>query len=291
MANRALFFTLSILLLVASCIRIPDQAVTVGHFTGSTPLNTECLATVTTLADDTSATGLQKDGVNPLGFRLLIWNSYKGWSKTWQGDLDRLSSLSDVVVLQEAYLTEALQNMLDNKPFSWDIAEAFTLHNVKTGVLTAARVMPDFLCTFRTPEPLSKIPKTALITRYPFTGSDVYLVIVNIHMINFALDLRAYRAQLRKIVAVVSHHSGPLVITGDFNTWNDKRWKILAETMQELGLKEVDFAADRRTTFMEHTVDHIFYRKLKPLNAVTEKVNTSDHNPMLVTFRLDNDEA
>jgi endonuclease/exonuclease/phosphatase (EEP) superfamily protein YafD len=40
---------------------------------------------------------------------------------------------------------------------------------------------------------------------------------------------------------------------------------------------------------MGQRVDHIFYRKLVPLEALTEKVRTSDHNPMLVTFRLADD--
>ena len=40
---------------------------------------------------------------------------------------------------------------------------------------------------------------------------------------------------------------------------------------------------------MGQRLDHIFYRKLVPLEALTEKVTTSDHNPMLVTFRLADD--
>jgi endonuclease/exonuclease/phosphatase (EEP) superfamily protein YafD len=108
-------------------------------------------------------------------------------------------------------------------------------------------------------------------------------------MINFSLGLADYRAQLEKIVEVLSQHRGPLIISGDFNSWNTDRRRILADITQELGAKEVVFDTDHRTTFMGQRLDHIFYRKLVPLEALTEKVTTSDHNPMLVTFRLADD--
>jgi endonuclease/exonuclease/phosphatase (EEP) superfamily protein YafD len=65
--------------------------------------------------------------------------------------------------------------------------------------------------------------------------------------------------------------------------------RVLTDITQELGAKEVVFETDHRTTFMGRQVDHIFYRKLVPIKALTEKVTTSDHNPMLVTFRLADD--
>jgi endonuclease/exonuclease/phosphatase (EEP) superfamily protein YafD len=139
------------------------------------------------------------------------------------------------------------------------------------------------------PEPLGRIPKTVLITRYPLSGTDEYLVIANIHMINFTFDIAEYRAQLERAVKVVSQHRGPFIISGDFNSWNRARMKVLADITQELGAKEVVFDSDHRATFLGQRVDHVFYRKLVPLEALTEKVTTSDHNPMLVTFRLADD--
>jgi endonuclease/exonuclease/phosphatase (EEP) superfamily protein YafD len=207
----------------------------------------------------------------------------------WFQSLERLSSLSDLVLLQEGYLTDDLQDLLNKKQYNWDIATAFAYNDIYAGVLTASRIKPDFLCSFRAPEPLSGIPKTVLITRYPLSGTDEYLVIANIHMINFSLDPSDYRAQLKKTAEVISQHRGPLIITGDFNSWNTERMKILADIIQELGAQEVVFDTDLRATFMGQRVDHIFYRKLVPLEALTEKVRTSDHNPMLVTFRLADD--
>ena len=289
MVKTTLLHIIAIGLLLAACVRIPEQHGTAGNYNGPGAPNTECFSDDSILAYKTPAAAQQVGGLNSRAFRMLNWNSYKGSNKIWQEDLERLSSLSDLVVLQEGYLTDDLQDLLNKKQYNWDIAKAFAYNDIYTGVLTASRIKPDFLCSFRAPEPLSGIPKTVLITRYPLSGTDEYLVIANIHMINFSLDPSDYRAQLKKTAEVISQHRGPLIITGDFNSWNTERMKILADIMQELGAQEVVFDTDHRATFMGQRVDHIFYRKLVPLEALTEKVRTSDHNPMLVTFRLADD--
>jgi endonuclease/exonuclease/phosphatase (EEP) superfamily protein YafD len=276
-------------LLLAGCIKVPAPHSTAGHYIESGDINTMCFTAGRILPQNTYATTRQLTVLNSRNFSLLNWNSHKGFSTIWQEDLKRLSSLSDLVVLQEGYLTDSLQKLLNEKLYKWDIAKAFTYNDIYTGVLTASRVQPDLLCSFRVPEPLIKLPKTVLITRYPLSGSEESLLIVNIHMINFSFDLTGYRAQLEKVAKTVSQHHGPFIISGDFNSWNTARMEILADIMQELGAKKVVFDIDHRTTFMGQRVDHIFYRKLVPLEALTEKVKTSDHNPMLVTFRLADD--
>ncbi|MGB6289295.1 MAG: endonuclease/exonuclease/phosphatase family protein [Desulfobulbales bacterium] len=289
MTSRSFFYIFVTGLLLAGCVSIPDLHGTAGHFNESGEINTECFTTDPILLHNTPAATLRVASLNSQSFRVLNWNSYKGSNTIWQEELERLSSLSDLVLLQEGYLTDDLQDLLNKKQYSWDIAKAFTYKEIYTGVLTASKVKPDFLCSFRASEPLSGIPKTVLITRYPLSGTDEFLVIANIHMINFSFDLADYRTQLEKAVEVVSQHRGPLIISGDFNSWNKKRRKLLADIMQELGAEEVVFDTDQRSTFMGQRVDHIFYRKLVPLEALTEKVTTSDHNPMLVTFRLADD--
>ena len=289
MAKRTLSCIIAVGLLLAGCVRIPDSHSTVGKYNESGDINTECLWEENILRFKKPAAPQQIDALNSRSFRVLNWNSYKGNSKGWQEDFERLSSRSDLVVLQEGYLTGDLQELFDKKQYNWDIATAFTYYDIYTGVLTASRVKPDFLCSFRVPEPLSGIPKTVLITRYPLSGTDASLLMANIHMINFSLDISAYRAHLEKLVAVVSQHRGPLILAGDFNSWSAERLRVLTDITQGLGTRAVTFAADHRVTFMGQRVDHVFYRQLVPLEAFTEKVTTSDHNPMLVTFRLADD--
>ena len=289
MANRILFSIIAINLLLAGCVSIPDRHGTLGKYNGSGDINTECFNKDSILPSHNPATTQQIAELNSRGFRVLNWNSHKESNKAWQGDLERLMSQSDLVILQEGYLTDALQDLLNKKQYYWDISKAFAYKDIYTGVLTGSRIKPDFLCSLREPEPLSGMPKTALITRYPLSGTDVSLIMVNIHMINFSFDLSVYRAQLENIVKIVSQHRGPLIIAGDFNSWNTKRLGILTEVTEQLDAIPVAFDTDHRATFMRQRVDHIFYRQLVPLEALTEKVTTSDHNPMLVTFRLADD--
>jgi len=286
MSIRTLFCINIISLLLSGCVAIPQHHSVAGQYHESGSINTDCFGK-DILSRAHASTG-QNDGLNSRGFVLLNWNSYKGVTEEWQEDLEGLSSSSDLLVLQEAYLTDHLQNRL-TRQFHWDIARAFAYNDIYTGVLTASRIKPDFLCSFRVLEPLGRTPKTVLITRYPLSDTDKTLLLANIHMVNFTLNISAYRGQLEKIVQVVEQHRGPLIITGDFNSWNKKRMDLLKNNMQELGMRAVAFDKDHRVSFMGRKVDHIYYRKLIPLQAFTEKVSTSDHNPMLVTFRLAGD--
>ena len=288
-AVRNLFCIIVIGLLLGGCVSIPAHHSTVGTYNELHDLNTECVLGENILSTTASATPQQIDELNSQGFILLNWNSHKGSNKGWLDDLERLSEQSDLVVLQEGYLTDDLKELFNQKKYNWDIAKAFTYNDIHTGVLTVSSVKPDFLCSFRDIDPLIGIPKTVLITHYSLSDTDESLLLANIHMINFSLDISAYRTQLKKIEAILSQHKGPLIISGDFNSWSTGRMGILSDVAQQLGLEPVTFETDHRTTFMGERVDHIFYRQLAPLESFTEKVTTSDHNPMLVTFRLADD--
>ena len=56
--------------------------------------------------------------------------------------------------------------------------------------------------------------------------------------------------------------------------------------MSVQGLSAVDFTPDHRTTFWNLPLDHVFLRGLRAVEASTVSVDTSDHNPMLVTLEI-----
>jgi endonuclease/exonuclease/phosphatase (EEP) superfamily protein YafD len=289
MVTRFLFFFITFGLLLHGCVRIPDHHSTVGKYNELSGISTECFRKDNISPSVSEATN-QIAELNSQSFIVLNWNSHRGSSRGWQEDFERLSNNIDLVVLQEGYLTDYLQEQLNKQQYHWDVAKAFTYNDIYTGVLTASKVRPDFLCSFRAVEPLSGIPKTVLITRYPLSGTDKTLLFINTHMINFSLDNSAYRAQMGKIVKVASQHRGPLIIAGDFNSWNKERLQILEDAIHELDARPVTFETDHRVSFLGQKVDHIFFRNLIPTDAVTEKVTTSDHNLMLVTFKLADEE-
>lgn len=219
-------------------------------------------------------------------FSLLVWNVLKGMRTGWESDLQRFAGNKDLIILQEAYQTTPLLQLLQAKHYNWDLAVAFEYKKIKTGVLTASRIEPVFVCSFREIEPLIRIPKSILIAGYPMSGSNQLLLVANVHLINYTPSVTQFRTQLQKMEQILSKHQGPLIVCGDFNTWSDQRMAAVNAIAGRLNLKAVTFDKDNRSLVFGRHVDHVYYRELKLVEAVSTKVNTSDHNPLQVKFRV-----
>lgn len=225
-------------------------------------------------------------GLNPEAIRLLNWNVYKGTSADWAEDFSRLSRDSDIVALQEAQLHPDFKDGLDQSRMNWDLTTAFTYGNAETGVLLASKVKPGVICALHAEEPLITIPKSALVTEYRIKGSEETLMVANIHMINFSFGTVEYSQQMSALKRVLQQHRGALIVTGDFNTWSDKRMSILAAMTKELELTAVTYPNDFRMSLFGNPLDHVYFRGLETSSVAMEQVESSDHNPMMVTFRL-----
>lgn len=284
------------ILLVSGCIRVPEESWTVSH---RSPIEARRLTAVCT-ADglEPSATKpfhpdsvlpdqpLLATGLNAGGFSLLSWNIFKGNKKGWAEDFQKLCQNTDIVVLQEAYLTDSLKKILQQGQYHWDMTAAFEYREIASGVLTATRTAPNFVCMFRETEPITRIPKSALITRYPLSGTELELLVANIHAINFTVDNSAFQKQIDRLEAILAAYQGPLIVSGDFNTWNSGRISSVKDMAQRLDLNAVNFDKNRRSLFFGHPIDHVYYRGLETENAAIPIVSSSDHNPLTVVFKL-----
>lgn len=230
------------------------------------------------------------EALDSTDFSLGNWNLQKGNTKGWQEDLIRLANKTDLLLIQEAYISEKLRLILKNGNYHWDLVEAFTYNGVKAGVLTASKTVPDFVCALRALDPLFGVPKTILTTRYPLSDTQQWLLVANIHMINFALGTSEFRDQLNPLVKLLEEHAGPLIISGDFNTWSPQRLAIVESIAARLKLKPLHFQENNLREVFGMTVDYIYYRELEPIRKHVVKVKSSDHNPMLVRFKLNNNE-
>ena len=67
-------------------------------------------------------------------------------------------------------------------------------------------------------------------------GNQVVMV-ANVHLINYTLAVSHFRAQLRQLAKILSKHQGPLIVSGDFNTWNDERMAVVDTIAGNLDLK------------------------------------------------------
>jgi endonuclease/exonuclease/phosphatase (EEP) superfamily protein YafD len=219
-------------------------------------------------------------------FGLLSWNIYKARDKAWAEDFGRLSESRDLILLQEAHLTPGFMALLAKRDYRWSMVRAFDFNGAEAGVLTASKVPPTQGCLLRTAEPLLRVPKSVLITRYGVADAPADLLVANLHGVNFSLGTEPFRRQLEAVAWVLADHSGPAILAGDFNTWSRSRREILREVTRRLGLLDLPLAQDRRSRVWGQALDHVFYRGLDVVTAESLEVSSSDHNPLRVTFRF-----
>jgi endonuclease/exonuclease/phosphatase (EEP) superfamily protein YafD len=280
------FITIFTMLTLSHCFHVPTEHFLVGQRGGINIINMAHRCDMDRLIDPMDSVPIRGSELDSRGFSLMNWNMLKGRRKGWEKDFRRLSISTDLVIIQEAYLTEDLRELLQKREYNWDLAMAFEYRDIETGVLTASKTEPSYICTFRVEEPLINLPKTVLITRYPLSKTSRSLLVANVHSINFTLGISDFFSQWLHLEQILSKHQGPLIISGDFNTWSDERMAIVEKITNRLKMKAVTFDENNRVTVFGHNIDHIYYRGLEPGEALTPTVTTSDHNPMLVTFRL-----
>lgn len=221
----------------------------------------------------------------PASFKVLVWNIYKLQAADWAAELSRWGEGQDLLLLQEATDAPALGSWFAAGHWNWQQVAAFRFEARTAGVLNAARDPAVYSCSWRLPEPSTRIPKSALMSLYPLQGSRYPLMVVNVHAINFELGMAAYKKQLEQIGKLTRKYQGPVLIAGDFNTWNGKRLALLQQVMTRNKLKAVAYGQDERLRVGSLPLDHAFIRGLTVAAASSQRSTGSDHNPILLELR------
>lgn len=213
--------------------------------------------------------------------RLVVWNIFKQQRADW---LSVLASFdSQLVLLQEAQSTPDLIRFATEHYPGADQVPALVLPQHPSGVMTLAATQPVFCYPLREREPILRLSKSALITVYPLSDGRL-LMVINVHAINFSIGLDVYSKQLGPIGEQLSHHHGPVIMAGDFNTWSRPRMNALYRFTREMSLRPVRFTEDKRSRAFGRPLDFVFYRGLKVKEASVLVTRASDHNPLLVEF-------
>jgi len=253
---------------------------------------------VVDLSHSSYQTNHQSAVCNPEAITVLSWNIYKTRKQNALADLRQFSHQHDLLILQEAHLGDELEAIFVENDLHWTMNTAFIYHKKATGVLIASRVKAVDSYGLRYKEPLIRLPKTTLINFYPIANSSRTLLVANIHSINFTLGTTVYNRQLHELISVISQHDGPVIIAGDFNSWSRARLFLLQTMQKKLHLHTLDESTDmdnvqsndygrhHKTRIFGNELDHIFYRGLEPINKKIWPVDSSDHNPIQVCFRL-----
>lgn len=217
--------------------------------------------------------------------QILSWNIQKAGNSGWLADLQQLSAGVELAFLQEAAIGAAIGDTLPETRHR-AFAPGWSKGSKVTGVMTLSRHKASLECDFSAREPLLRTPKATAVTEYPLLGREDRLLAINIHSVNFSFGLTRYREQLQALSAVIERHQGPVLIAGDLNTWSALRVRAVNEFMVSHDLTAVEFKHDLRTTVFGKPLDHVLTRGLETSAAYAIPVDSSDHNPLLVSLRL-----
>lgn len=228
----------------------------------------------------TASEGLDADGLS-----LLSWNVKKGERARWRHDLARMSRGKHLVLIQEASLDDEFMGVLQPTAH-WSFAPGYSPRGARTGVMTLSTEPPLTQCNLTAVEPVLGTPKATSITEYGLRGRSATLVVANIHAVNFSLGLAEFSRQINELRTVLAAHTGPVILSGDFNTWRAARVDIVDELVGDLGLERVSFGQDFRKRFFGLPLDHLFVRGLDLDDATTHPVRSSDHNALSAAFTL-----
>lgn len=232
---------------------------------------------------------------------LAVWNIWKAKDPASQSDLETLAALekSDIVLTQEAPSdlpdTPGLGNTFAcSWRYPWSGGKFF-------GVRTYSRIKPTNATAL--PSKFRELwitsPKVALTTEIPLSP-ERNLLAINFHALNFErFGTTMLAAQFENMRPKIASHEGPVVLAGDFNTWNHERLDLLDRFAANLKLKEVTtFPKGRKTGDMkspfinrllgiapELPLDRVFLRGMKAVEATVLDYESSDHSPLLVRLQ------
>ncbi len=216
-------------------------------------------------------------------FSVATWNIQKGGTSGW-AELLHVHQ-PDIALIQEV-TTDPLQVLSPletalGESYRWLLNPAWIMSDgYATGTLNMSHyeVTNHELLLSQDVEPFAATPKSMIMTDYliPMCGE---VRVINLHMLNFNLG-SAYGRQLEQLSDAIKNHQGPLVVAGDFNSWNIFRENTLFWWAEGLGLSHVETA---RHTWV-FVLDHIFYKNLTLKEAEEVPTSLSDHHLLKAKF-------
>jgi len=216
---------------------------------------------------------------------LFNWNVRKNRAPRWREDFDNHAGNADLVLFQEASIREEAIAEIDSSRH-WSFAPGYSNLGEITGVMTLSGIKPLTQCAFVHSEPWLRTPKATIITEFGLTDTEQTLVVANVHAVNFSFGTGAFEKQFEEIRQVLENHAGPIILSGDLNTWRSRRTRIIEDLAASLELIAIEFENDHRVRFFGNALDHIYVRGLRAVDANTEVVRTSDHNPMTAVLGM-----
>ncbi len=236
----------------------------------------------------------QNVALDPNEIDLLVWNTYKAKNPSWSADFAFLSLDKEVVILQEAFLSDTMKAAFENQDtFHYKMATSFIYkkNNTPTGTATGSTVYPVkyYYKKTRDVELIGLTPKALMFTEYALQGRGDTLLVINIHALNSVPSFVLKRHLEDGAVEIAKHH-GPVVFAGDFNTWSKLKIKTMRDVMKTVGMTEVQFANGNERMHVKVTkniIDYIFVRGVEASDGwVWSNLQGADHKAMTVRLKV-----
>lgn len=230
-----------------------------------------------------------KENALPFEFGLVCWNVHKQnltfrFHQFFEALIRRYDV--DLIALQEVQIRSPHHQHCFHD-FHFSFAPNIKLFDRLYGVLNGSRIKEreafSLLTTHQ--ESLIRTHKCTLFSYYQLSGGDT-LLLVNLHAINFRRTA-VYTKEIDAVFERAGDHRGAMIVTGDFNSWNVQRMNAVMRWMDRLNMRRVDMDRGHLIkSFMQHNLDHIFYRGLRLADScVIDVEKFSDHNALYARFQ------
>lgn len=271
----------------------PSSLIAIVALTGCAVVNDNARAVTSGVHTDPLACSSQLVGssvseqgqINSGDIRLVNWNIQKGGDPGWTSDLSAFQEDPDLMVLQEVPASSVAWETITADLYH-SFSPGYRTKQSMTGVMTVSEAKPLTQCNLVSVEPWLRSPKATVITEYGLSDTSQTLLVANIHVVNFTFGLQDFEIQIQQALSVLNDHAGPILLSGDFNTWHRGRSEALNRMTDRLGLEMLAYEEDHRKRFLGQPLDHIYVRGLEVLEATSHEVESSDHSPMSVRLRL-----
>lgn len=226
-----------------------------------------------------------------------VWNTFKGKREQYYNFLAQQTANADLILLQEFRHDPQLEASHRQIFAGRDVGMAVSFYTrpnqeAPTGVCTGSTVrsIKTMFLLSRYFEPVTRTPKTAMCTYYPIERPDCRpeqaLLVLNSHGINFRLR-RPFLAQMLQFEAQLSQHQGPIILVGDFNTWEQGRIRILEAVARNIGLSHVRFPPGIKSV-RGHELDRVYVRGGRAIEQhVLVNNGASDHSMLSFQFVIE----
>ncbi len=222
-------------------------------------------------------------------FSLLIWNVHKeNQTQQFQNKFYELTDSYPIDFLLFQELRYPKKSSFILKEYSYVLASNIETKKDVFGVLTASKLSFKKIEAHKTSQKeLGFLThKSLLITQHKLPNEKT-LYIVNIHSINF-VPLKVFTQELERLYNELINFDGPLIISGDFNTWSSGRMKQIEIFKKKLSLTHADIQEKQHIKHMFlKPLDHLFYRDLELVQGeAIDTAQVSDHNPIYAKFKI-----